>query len=395
MKCLIVDDEQNFAEFVEDALNNFGIQVTKATSSSEFCQVYSDQFDLIIIDLYMPGMDGLQILRFLHENGSGAGIILISGQHKSLLNSAVELGNEWGSNIVGSLQKPFTVNDLKELVETFDGHRQWERKQPGKSITPPRIAASLLDGEFRLLYQPLVCAKTLKVLGAEALIRWDDPDGGRIGPDFFIPVAEASGQIGPINQFVAETAIFQLAHWVSAGLDISISINMSPASIADINMPERLTELVTANNLEPERVTIELTETAIMTNVADYIDLFTRLRMRGFELAIDDFGVGHSSLRQLVRMPFTKMKIDRSFVSAAYDNEERLTVARMATMLAHELGMEVVAEGVEDERTLRLMNEIHCDVVQGFLIARPMPPKDFHAWCARRSIEKLPARAGR
>lgn len=384
MQCLIVDDEKNFADFIKDALDEFGFQTLIATSANEFCQLYSCELELIIIDLCMPDMDGLQVLRFLHENGSNAGIIFVSGQHEGLLNSAVELGNEWGADILGALPKPFTAGALEALVGTFDKRQTQSELQPVRGLSLHEVETALQNKEFRLVYQPLVCAKTLRILGAEALIRLDNAKYGHLGPDVFIPIAEENGQIGAINTFVAETAISQLALWNAQGLDMFVSINMSPASIADVNMPESLTELARAHGVSPEKVTIELTETAVMDDVADYIDLFTRLRLRGFELAIDDFGIGHSSLRRLVRLPFTKMKIDRSFVGAASENKERFTVAKMAAMLAHELGMEVIAEGVEDEKTLRLMNEINCDLVQGYLIARPMTASDFKDWSTQQ-----------
>lgn len=173
-----------------------------------------------------------------------------------------------------------------------------------------------------------------------------------------------------------------MGRWNRDGHRFTVSINLSPASIADLDLPEKLTALTRHNGVDTSDVIVEVTETAVMSDAGRYMDILTRLRMKGFGLAIDDFGTGYSSLQQLVRLPFTELKIDQTFISHICEDSECETIATMATELAHRLGLTVVAEGVEDQASMDLIKAIGCDELQGFHCARPMPPDQLQTWLA-------------
>lgn len=379
-RCLVIDDEADFAEFVADALDALGYEFEVCTDPTEIGGIYSKQQSVIILDLFMPGMDGIEILRFLHDNRADVALIFMSGKDNSVLHSAQELATEWHFLVLGALQKPFTVDELEEVLSKYAPSKKPNVLSKSAEVTTSDIALAIEHDQFTLAYQPQIHLSDRTVCGVETLIRWEHPEKGFISPGVFIPLAEQHGLIDAINLYVANGAMTRLGKWIAEGYHFTLSINVSPASIADLDFPEHLTALCVEHNVSPSSVIVEVTETAVMADVGDYMDILTRLRMKGFGLAIDDFGTGYSSLQQLVRLPFTELKIDQAFITHIAEDRECQTVTRMAIMLAHELGMSVVAEGVEDEDTMVAIEEMGCDEVQGFHCARPMEATTFEAW---------------
>jgi EAL domain-containing protein (putative c-di-GMP-specific phosphodiesterase class I)/ActR/RegA family two-component response regulator len=379
-KCLVVDDEADFAEFVADALDALGCDPAICSVPTEIGLHSLNQQEIILLDLFMPEMTGIEVVRFLHENGSKASLIFMSGKDASVLHSARELATEWGMTVLGSLQKPFTVDDLDSVIARYRPAGDMKGPASAPTIDADDISEAIEGEQFSLVYQPQIRCHDNSTHGVETLIRWEHPVHGFVSPALFIPIAERLDLIDKINLFVANRSLETLGRWHARGLDLCLSINISPASIADFDFPERLLEIALRNQVDPSRITVEVTETAVMRDVGSYIDILTRTRMRGFGLAIDDFGTGYSSLHQMVRLPFSELKIDQAFVTRLCEDRECETVTRMATMLAHELGMKVVAEGVEDADTMARLADIGCDLVQGYFCARPMAAPALEDW---------------
>lgn len=386
-RILVVDDDEDVADFVSTTLNTLGYKCDICTNAATVGNIYSIKHAVIVLDIFMPQMDGIEVLRFLHESKVNIAIVLMSGKDKSVLHSARELATEWGFSVLGMLEKPFTSEDLGAVFSEFAPSEKVFVPNNPPVILEDDISRAIELEQLTLSYQPKIRLADGVVQGVEALIRWEHPEKGFISPSIFIPVAELVGQIEPINQFVVRSAVAQMNKWLSDGLDFSLSINISPASIANLHFPEQLEKLAIEADISPSKITIEVTETAIMSNVGNYMDMFTRLRMKGFRLAIDDFGTGYSSLYQLVRLPFTEIKVDQAFVSNILKDRECATVTLMATILAHELGMNVVAEGVEDEETMDMVQKIGCDEVQGFFCARPMKAAILGDWLNERKYK--------
>lgn len=229
--------------------------------------------------------------------------------------------------------------------------------------------------EFFIDYQPIVALETGRLLGFEALVRWQHPERGLIPPDRFIAVAEETGSIVPIGQWVLLQACLQMKRWQerhSLGNSLSISVNLSGRQFAHANLLEQITEILDATGLSPHSLKLEITESIVMDNVESTAGTLKKLQALGVELSIDDFGTGYSSLSYLHRLPIDTLKIDRSFVSRVGENNENKEIVRTILMLAQNLGMGVIAEGVETREQLDLLRELGCQSVQGFLVAKPL-----------------------
>ncbi|NIY74626.1 EAL domain-containing response regulator [Thalassospira sp. HF15] len=369
---LVIDDETDMSEFVADAVTAIGHNAVAVSDADDFVRAYSTAFDVIILDLFMPKLDGIEIIRFLHENRSHASLVLMSGKDKSILHSASELASERNMEVLGVLEKPFTIDQLEAILDKFIPHAHRQKAPPSDIPTEQGLRRGIADHEFFLVYQPQFDLNTGMISGVEALLRWQHPVRGLIHPGLFIPLAEQSGLINNLTEYVLEEAMSQMARWRDH--DITMSINVSPTTVVDLDMPEKLDEMIKARDIAPEKIIIELTETAIMENVGSYMDILTRLRMKNFGLSIDDFGIGYSSMQQLVRVPFNELKIDQSFIRQAVTDRECQAVTQMSMSLAHGLNMRVVAEGIENQETYDWLKSMGCEIGQGFHMARPTSP---------------------
>jgi len=237
-------------------------------------------------------------------------------------------------------------------------------------------------GQLQLFYQPKVDLRTRTVVGVEALLRWRHPKKGLVPPNEFIPLAEEAGVIKPLTWWVLEHAVRQCAAWEKASQGLDVAVNLSARSLHDPQLSMRITELLAAHELSPQRLQLEVTESAVMTDPARAADILRLLDAVGVGVSIDDFGTGYSSLGYLRNLPVSEIKIDKSFVIGMRHGEDGRdkAIVRSTSQLGHNLGLRVVAEGVEDEAALELLCSYECDLAQGFLIARPMPAADLAVW---------------
>jgi EAL domain-containing protein (putative c-di-GMP-specific phosphodiesterase class I) len=238
---------------------------------------------------------------------------------------------------------------------------------------------ALARQKLRLVYQPKVSLKDGRLTRVEALVRWDDPERGPVSPSRFVPLAEKHGLIDKLTEWGLKTTLNQWKIWREQGLETRLAFNISAISLQRLDFPDMVERLCREMEVPTDRLVLELTEGATQQFVK-LMDTLTRFRIKGIGLAIDDFGTGYSSLLQLRQLPFTELKIDRCFVAdlpAAHDS--RLIVKTIID-LAHGLGLVATAEGVETIEQLRLIRELGCDVVQGFLIAPPLEPGELIGW---------------
>ncbi|MBK8286916.1 MAG: EAL domain-containing protein [Ahniella sp.] len=239
------------------------------------------------------------------------------------------------------------------------------------------LTTAVREGSFELHYQPVVSAEHGTLYGFEALLRWSHPEHGLVMPDKFIPLAEQSGLIVPIGDWVISRACAELAEWQRQhGLEVKLSINLSLAQFRDQELVGRLERGLSRHGLKAEQLILELTETVLMHDHEDAIEIMQRLRALGLSLAVDDFGTGYSSLAYLKRFPVQKLKIDKSFVSGLSDNEESAAICRSVIALGHNLGLAIVAEGVENKLDLAFLRAFRCEYAQGFLFSEPKPLRD-------------------
>jgi diguanylate cyclase (GGDEF)-like protein len=247
------------------------------------------------------------------------------------------------------------------------------------------LRCAIENEELSLYYQPIVNFKTGNISGLEALTRWNHPEHGFIPPDEFIPLAEASGLINSLTQWVLKTALEQYIEWRREGIeiDISISINLSARNLQDSQFPDTVNELLKAWNIEPSCLKFEITEKTMTANPEHTLKVFKQLDAINVGLSIDDFGTGHSSLVYLNKLPEDEIKIDNSFVVNMTEDENYVTIVRSIIDLAHNLGFNVVAEGVECEDICKTLKEINCDAAQGHYFCQPLPAEDFIQWLCK------------
>ncbi len=240
------------------------------------------------------------------------------------------------------------------------------------------LRIALKDRQFELYYQPKLKMNPLRIVGCEALIRWKHPKHGYIPPDKFIPIAEETGLMLPIGEWVMSEAAKQLAQWTNAGYrPMLMAINLSAAQFRDRNLLEKLQELVTIAKLEPKYLEIEITESILMDSVATSADSLIKLKAQGIRLAIDDFGTGYSSLAYLKTFAVDTLKIDKSFVRDMTTDSSDAAIVSAIISLSHKLGLQVVAEGVETAEQLAFLCSADCDIFQGYYFSRPLPAAQF------------------
>jgi EAL domain-containing protein (putative c-di-GMP-specific phosphodiesterase class I) len=238
---------------------------------------------------------------------------------------------------------------------------------------------ALINHRLHMAYQPKVRLRDGALTRVEALVRWDDPVFGMVSPSRFVPLAEKYGLIEELTQWGLRTTLRQWLRWREQGIDTCVAFNISALSLDQLDFPDLVERMCRALDVPTDRLVVELTEGATQPLIK-LMDTLTRFRIKGIGLAIDDFGTGYSSLMQLRQLPFTEVKIDRFFVADAVQSADSRLIVKTIVDLAQGLGLTATAEGVETVEQLRLLRELGCDVVQGYLIAQPLEPTTLLQW---------------
>jgi EAL domain-containing protein (putative c-di-GMP-specific phosphodiesterase class I)/ActR/RegA family two-component response regulator len=393
-RLLILDDDPGVARLVERAARTARFDVRAAIGPDEFFELLDAWLPThVALDLIMPGMDGIEVIEEMGRRRCPARLIITSGVGPRVLDAAGRSAVEHGLDIAGVLAKPFTMAAFRRILGA-EGTGRMSTIHPGTgatgSITALDVRDAVASGAFSLAYQPKVFCSTGAVLGFEALVRWDHPTLGPVGPDVFLPIAEQEGCMAEVTDQVVRAALAWAARLPDDSMQIAV--NLSPGTMTltdgteapDTQLADDLADRCAAEGIDPARVVLELTETSAMSDPVAALATLTRLRMKGFLISMDDFGTGFSSMLQLVRMPFSELKIDRSFVRTALRSSESRAVIQSAITLAHALGLQAVAEGVEEAEVLELLRDQGCDLAQGYLIARPMAGPEALAWLDAR-----------
>ena len=257
------------------------------------------------------------------------------------------------------------------------------------------LRAALEQHQIDVWYQPIARAADGHVVGAEALVRWLHPELGRLSPAEFIPVAERSGLIHDLTLYVLDDALAQVAAWRAGGLELFVTVNLPPQVLRDVDWAAKVADRITRHGVDPRWLTFEITETGIMTDPERMVVVLGDIAASGISFAIDDFGTGYSSLAYLQQLPVSKVKIDKSFVTPMTQDPAAAAIVRSVVDLARSLGLTVVAEGVEDGRTLDQLVAVDCPLVQGYVLSRAIPPADLTTWILQRRATAAAVGAGR
>lgn len=242
------------------------------------------------------------------------------------------------------------------------------------------LREAIQSNQLSLYYQPQIDHRSRRVVGVEALVRWNHPLRGFLAPDQFIPLAEDAGLIGSLTHWVLQTALKQLETLHRLGHNLTLAVNLSARNLHDMELPASILTLLAERGIAPGDLTLEITESAVMANPSDGLAILTELDRMGVTIAIDDFGTGHSSLAYLKRLPVDELKIDKSFVTDMEENDNGAVIVRSTIDLAHNLGLKVTAEGVETQAAWDILEILGCDCSQGYFMGRPMPVEKLAAW---------------
>jgi EAL domain-containing protein (putative c-di-GMP-specific phosphodiesterase class I)/FixJ family two-component response regulator len=366
-----LDDDEAIVEIVAVVGRLAGFDIVTSTRALAFREALVCKPDVVVLDLQMPEMDGIQMLRELAEKGCDAAIVLLSGMDERTIAAAEQYATGKGLRIAGSLQKPFMPEDLLDKLAAAGAAAQ--------PLTPLDLERAIEADELTVVYQPTIrrfADGSWDIATMEALLRWAHPTRGMLTPEQFIGMGESHGLSRAMTDFVIQRGVEQLKGWQAMRLNVGLRVNVAATLIADIDFPDRLESILAAHDLEPSALTLEITETAMLDNDPETLDILTRLRIKDINLAIDDFGIGYSSLTQLFRMPFNEMKIDKSLTLRVPESKEASIMVEALVQLAHKLNLSVCAEGVESEEALAFLASVACDSAQGFFISRPVPPQD-------------------
>ena len=380
-RLLVVDDEEGICNIVRFIAEGAGYDVVSTTNPEQFGLLYSNTLDVIVLDLSMPGFDGIELIRFLADNRSKAAIVLMSGLGRGILHSAEHLALSRGLRVISALQKPIAMDAFETVLRAASNPQQAHPSGVlNEAPTPDELITAISQKEITVFYQPRVDIKTRALAGVEALARWRHPEKGMIPPAVFIPIAEQNDLINDLTKFVMSEALDQCGKWKASGNDIQVSINFSMRMLTDLEFPDDLQALSRSHGLDPSQVVVEITESSVMENLAQSLDILTRLRLIGFQLSIDDFGTGYSSMQQLQRVAFSELKVDQSFVRHMDTDNENRVIVESIIALGKKLGLTVVAEGIETQAVWDVLVELGCDQAQGYFMGRPMPGPDLEAW---------------
>ncbi|KJS04055.1 MAG: hypothetical protein VR73_15285 [Gammaproteobacteria bacterium BRH_c0] len=401
-RLLILDDDPQIGQTIQFIAEGVSLESIATQEPEEFFRLLTDwQPTHIALDLVMPQMDGVEVIAELAQRQCKAQIIITSGVGSRILDAAGRSAAEHGLNIIGVLSKPFSPSTLRTMLTSTETIKPAVHLPSALSrfkATIPELEEAIANQQLVMAYQPKIECATGKLSGFEALVRWDHPQHGIIMPDNFVPFAEENGLISGLTDAVLEQSLrwftsFQRDREVGLSLGnaavdmsaITLSINLSARSLHETELADRMARVCQHTGIDTRQVIFEVTETSAMEDPVISLDLLTRLRMKGFNLSIDDFGTGFSSMIQLVRLPFSEIKVDKSFVMNAMESKESRTVISSIVDLGQSLGLKVTAEGVENSNTLEFLMEQGCDLAQGYHIARPMWGENIVAWIKDRS----------
>ncbi|MBB6309181.1 EAL domain-containing response regulator [Xanthobacter tagetidis] len=377
----VLDDERDIGEYVCTVAKMNGFESHYFSNPNEFfAALAASPTACVAIDLQMPILDGIEVMRRLSAMQFHRPILIMSGMDLKVLESARHFAKAHRLAVSDIISKPVRVEEMNRI---FGRLKSSSHLPPSKAD----LIEAMERGEFVLYLQPKARIRNepgghsrYTPLGFEGLARWNSPTRGLSVPDVFIPQIIASGLSPQFSDLVFDLALATLKRWGPSAITASLAINMSASDVEDITLADRLWSRCLGSGVDHQRITIEITESAAMEHPERALDVLTRLRLRGFSLSLDDFGTGYSSLVQLQRLPFAELKIDRSLTADCMSSEHTRIIVKAIIDLGHNLGLAVVAEGVEDQETLELLSNWSCDHVQGYLLAQPLPPDLAEKW---------------
>ena len=384
MHFLVIEDDVSMQLLICHILKKLGANHVKVVDNGQMAIEMLTQekinFNVIICDLYMPVMDGIQFLRHAANLELPGAIILLSGVDKSILQSAYQLAQAHGLNIVGAISKPIQFNTFEKILKSLGVMSRNSYRGQYEPITEEELRKGINGEKLKYVFQPKVKSSTGEVSGVEVLTRWTHHTRGILGPMSYIPLAERLGLITDLTKEILKYTLRQMKTWRDKELNFKIAINVSADSLKDHDFADYIITSAKEHGVKPDNMIIEVTESQLVQDIKSTMETLTRLRLHNIGVSIDDFGTGYATMEQLKRIPFTELKIDRMFVSEATNDSSTKAILESTIQLAKKLHLQTVAEGVETREDWRLVEELGCDYAQGYYFAKPMSNNMLENW---------------
>jgi EAL domain-containing protein (putative c-di-GMP-specific phosphodiesterase class I)/CheY-like chemotaxis protein len=379
--------EADTAERVATAvmLGHLGaVQITQAPDGHSALRYFQDGFtppiDIAVIDLALAGMDGIELIRQLAQLKCQARLIVTGAQSGSMMFSIETLAQAYGVELLGSISKPVTPAKLEALLANYVPPAVVASRPQEPTFSFAQIGLGLQGRQFEPFFQPKIELETGQVKGLETFARWRHPEHGVLGPQAFIGALRDNKRMDFLDWSMIEKSVERCRWFQDQGIPISISINLSPVTLAHPQFIQQISACVERHRVLPDYITFEMPESSVLVSDPGFIERLVRLRMMGYGLAIDDYGTGRSNLQLLARVPFTELKIDRSFVDGASKKRALSVVLSTCLGLAKSLERQSVAVGVETKQDWDFLQGLGCTYAQGYHIASPMAAEEFPGW---------------
>jgi EAL domain-containing protein (putative c-di-GMP-specific phosphodiesterase class I) len=383
-KALLVDDDPVFRALAEDMLLDAGVaEVAMAEDGDKAMDALTMGLtpDLLVCDLNMPAHDGVTLVRALADWRYSGKVLIISGEAIPVIDSVLKLARMQGLNILGSIRKPLTEKALASLL--LNGEPAAKTKDVRQAAQPSLLDAAIERGALHPFFQAKVCMIDGSIAGAEALARIATSSSDFANPVPYVELAERNNRIDDLTIAMTRIVAKHAKGFKIGGDPLPVSINISPISLSRRDFPDMMAAAVEEAGVPVSQVTLEVTETRLVEYGPDALEILSRLRIKGFGLSVDDFGTGYSNIDRLQMYPFTELKIDQSFTRNALTEAFARACVETSVRLAKELGLKIVAEGVETPEMWNFLVDLGVDEAQGFLMARPMPAAEFGKLLAR------------
>lgn len=376
---LILDDDPSITALQKTLLETHGCEAITTNDFGQFCQQIEPKSgplpDLILLDLMMPEVDGVQVMRYLATRGIDLPIMISSGVDSDLLTAVYALADIYDLDLRGVVSKPFTPDGfVRRIADVLTGNA-------GDDTLSLAEVKQLIDADrIRVHYQPKLDVDLTGVQGLEALVRCDHPERGLLAPDWFMPAIERGPLLGRITQIVIQTVARDLQQWQQNGFRPKVAVNISARSLDDLQLPDTIGAILRENGVSSSDLVVEVTETTLEKNYANALEVLTRLRLLGIQLSLDDFGTGYTSESRLRGLPFTELKIDRSITSKITSSAKARQKLKGYLTLCQSLKLRSVAEGVETLEQQAMLKSYGCQQVQGYLMTPALSNADLLQW---------------
>ena len=382
-RVLVVDKEPIQRMILARCVEMLGWQADIADNSGEAVDKFAARrHNVVVIDLALGQPGVMRLLRNLRRGHVDPALIFVSGTADAIQADSLQSARDFGLRVAGILARPIDPYRLHALLLSNPPHPRSAKRLTTSYPTAQELDQALRDGELHTEYQPKTDLATGEIVGVEALARWHSPTLGVIAPDLFVPVAEQSDLIRRLTFRILEDAIVACRQWREIRPDCSVAVNLSPRVLADPALLPMVESILNENCLPAGALIAEVTESTLISSPPAATELLTRLSTKGVRVSIDSFGTGYTSFASLLRMPFAELKIDRSFIGVCRTDPDAWKLVRATVALARQLGMNVVAEGIETEAVSDRLRDVGCDVGQGWYFGRPMQSDALLRWLA-------------